>query len=478
MSTMPLPALSVNPPADALGGVQRILALKSVLGQQQLQQQDIQRGNIQLQDQQATSAAMREWDGKDYNDLPGLILKNGGSSTAVFSARNQVLDYQTKLTNLTKDQLANEKTKNDYFAEAIDNVKSLPPEQQPDAFEAAKADSVQRGHLDPQVAQKLTYQGPDQLDMLEKNLIGHSAAVDQVVKAAEAKKNVAQANEADVNTALQQVKLKLSKNSGPGDFDAQIDKLAPTTGSFAPLNRQLKTMVNGALSRGDYESANRLLNEGFNQVGQITKETNPDVVAARAQAAAQTASIVEPLRQNILSQFQNQKDARDKIEKDVLTPYQQKVASVSELQNALAQAQQGNVTAARGALLKLMGVTNPDGTKRYNEAEAARMLSQGSIPQRVAGSIQNALTGNNWTPQMVQDMKAFAEGQGQVATQTLDSGIDNINKLYGTSVGRGLKSSGAPAGTGQIQVKDPKGGIHTFPDQASANRFKQLAGIQ
>jgi hypothetical protein len=31
---------------------------------------------------------------------------------------------------------------------------------------------------------------------------------------------------------------------------------------------------------------------------------------------------------------------------------------------------------------------------------------------------------------------------------------------------------------GQIQVQDPNGGIHIFPDQASAARFKQLAGIR
>jgi hypothetical protein len=34
------------------------------------------------------------------------------------------------------------------------------------------------------------------------------------------------------------------------------------------------------------------------------------------------------------------------------------------------------------------------------------------------------------------------------------------------------------AGGGQIQVTDPNGGVHTFPDQASADRFKKLAGIR
>lgn len=170
-------------------------------GQAQLQQQDIQQGAIKLQDTQAMSAAMHEWDGKDMNDLPGLILKHNGSANAVLGMKNSILDYQTKLQALTKDQIANEKTKNDYFAQAIDNVKSLPPDQQPAAFEGAKADAVKRGYLDPQAAQGLAYQGPDQLDLLEKSLVGHSAAVEQAAKSAETQKSVAQAGEATTAAA-------------------------------------------------------------------------------------------------------------------------------------------------------------------------------------------------------------------------------------------------------------------------------------
>jgi hypothetical protein len=34
------------------------------------------------------------------------------------------------------------------------------------------------------------------------------------------------------------------------------------------------------------------------------------------------------------------------------------------------------------------------------------------------------------------------------------------------------------SGAGGITVTDPKGGVHTFPDQASADRFRKLANIQ
>jgi hypothetical protein len=493
MSTLPLPALSVNPPEDAVGVVQRILAIKSLLGQQQtqqlqqtgLQQENQQRG-LALQDQQTLRSLAPKYIQKDSDgNVTGFDL-NGLASDALTKGVNPstVQDMQLKhaqavsaMAGADEATRNNELGKNKAAYEALEGVRSIQDPDQKQATYQAAIPNLQKLGVD---TSKFPAQvpGDDKLQDFEIGLGAHAQILADAKIQADTAKAASDSKQADVDTALKQVTLNRIKNAKPGDFDAQIDSLAPPGGSFGALNKQLKTMANGYLSRGDFEGAQKVLQDGFNQIGDINKETNPLVIGARAQAAAQTAQIVEPLRQNILSQFQNNKDARDKIEKDVLTPYQQKVSSIGELQSALSQAQQGNVTAARGALLKLIGVSNPDGTKRFNNQEAERLLSQGSIPQRLAGSLQNALTGNNWTPQIVQDMQAFAQGQGQVATQTLDSGIDNINKLYGTTVGRGLKSSGAPAGAGQIQVQDPKGGIHTFPDQASANRFKQLAGIQ
>ena len=56
--------------------------------QQQLQLggQQVQQGQIQLQDQQAMSQAMKDWDGKNMEELPRLVLKHGGSAQAVFGA--------------------------------------------------------------------------------------------------------------------------------------------------------------------------------------------------------------------------------------------------------------------------------------------------------------------------------------------------------------------------------------------------------
>lgn len=185
------------------------------------------------------------------------------------------------------------------------------------------------------------------------------------------------------------------------------------------------------------------------QQNKIAEETNPDVLKARAQQAAMTASIVEPLRLQIQQTFGNQKDARDKIETTVLKPFQDKMSEIGELQAAIDQAAQGNIAAARAALYKTIGVAQPAGTHRVAPTEVTGFSGMGSIPEQVRGSIANALSGDPWTPQMVSDIKSFGQMQAQVAHDNLSRGIDNTNKLYGTNVGTALKTINQATGANQ-----------------------------
>jgi hypothetical protein len=213
MGSIPLAANNLRVPEqpNALEQYARLVQLqqqqKLMPGQLQQQQQQIQAGQQenqvrgqQIKDQQSMTAAMQEWDGKDLNQLPGLMFKHGASAQAVMSTKTGIIKQQQDLATLSKDQLANEKTKNDYFVQALDNVKQLPPEQQPQGFQAAVQDAVQKGHLDPQTAQGLQYQGPQQLDVLEKTLMGHNAVLEQALKGADAAKANAQAGEATAQT--------------------------------------------------------------------------------------------------------------------------------------------------------------------------------------------------------------------------------------------------------------------------------------
>ena len=234
MSSIPLPALQVSRPQDPLESFQRLVQRRNASVQRDILQQQAQAGQLEnqqrqqaLSDQQAMTKAMGEWDGKDIENLPGIVLKHGGSANAVFGLRNQIVSYQKNLQEMTKDQLANEGTKNDAIAGHIDQVKSLPPDQQPQAFENAKADLMKRGYLDPQQAQGLTYGGPQQLDALEKFYQSHTQQVESALKAAQTTEATNKGNLAATEASEKQQQAEFFKKMGlpPG--------IAPEVAQFA-----------------------------------------------------------------------------------------------------------------------------------------------------------------------------------------------------------------------------------------------------
>lgn len=207
MASVPLSVLIPDPNeplrmAQGLTGIQgqqQAIALNKALapGQIQQQQQALQQGQQQLaggamenqqkqlalQDQQAMTKALQEWDGKDPNELPGLILRHGGSATAVFGAKNQLLQQQTALTKLQSDQLANQASINDVIAGHFEAIKGATDKES--AYQTAVSDLEQKGLMKPGQAPP-QYPGDAQLDLLEKNFIGQKALVEQEVKNREA----------------------------------------------------------------------------------------------------------------------------------------------------------------------------------------------------------------------------------------------------------------------------------------------------
>lgn len=482
MASIPLPALAVQPPPSATDQVAKLLTIRQLLGQQQTQQlqqqgmaQENQQRALALQDQQTMRSLAPKYVTKDANgnstgfDYQGFLNGAAGAgvsaNTTTALAKN-VADLQNVLATKQKTELENIGTLND---KARGHLEALRTTTDPTKRQAALDQALgfmKQNNLDasniPTDASKI---GNSDLDYYE----AHLALGDQLVKEAQEKATAAESTskqkQADVETSLKQVTLDRIKTSQPRAFDSEIDKLAPPLGPdgkpgpLASFNGPLKTAVNGALSRGDYETATKILTDGYNQIGDINKETNPQVIAARGQIAAATAVASE----NARLQFGNDKDARDKIESTVLKPYQEKMSEIGELQSAIGQAQAGNIAAARATLYKVIGVAQPQGTHRVAPTEVSGFSGMGSIPERIRGSIANALSGDPWTPQMVQDIKDFGTAQANVAQDNLNRGIDNTNKLYKSNVGEGLKKTTNTAPTppaGKTTVYDPNGTAH------------------
>jgi hypothetical protein len=284
MATIPLPALDLRPPAPAANPLEQYgqaLQLKNLMQnaplQTQAMQQQVQAGALDVQqkqqalkDQQAMTAGMQQWDGKDYNDLPALVLKSGGSATAVFGLKQkineQLLQQSTTLKNNGDAALAQAtaaQKKGDLITGALAPLvdpKQTPDAQLPQALQASVQDLTQRGLLDPQHAaaatQLLQSSGGDStvirngIDQFRKTFLAQSQIMDDAMKQAGVNKDVAETSEANATTAKtqaetgyyaqhggapgvpaeqQQMNDWLAKNpgKGPSDYGIAMKKIVP-----------------------------------------------------------------------------------------------------------------------------------------------------------------------------------------------------------------------------------------------------------
>lgn len=199
MGTVPAPnipqdALEIaQAPGNAMASDARLreMAAQTDIARQQatgvaLQNQQQQQA---LNDQKAMTAAMQAWDGSDYNDLPGLVLKHGGSANAVFNLRNQVIAQKTALTKLTTDQLSNRSQQNDAALGLLASLHDVDDENLNQHFHAAAHDLIQQGLMDPQHAgmiDQLASLSPAEarlhLGIIEKGLQGEKEQFDQEQK--------------------------------------------------------------------------------------------------------------------------------------------------------------------------------------------------------------------------------------------------------------------------------------------------------
>jgi hypothetical protein len=90
------PALQIRPPESPV---------QQVAGVQQIQSQalQIQQEQQNIKDQHALTSAMSQWDGKDTNALPMLVLKAGGSGQAAMGMAKNTLAIKQQTSEIAKN---------------------------------------------------------------------------------------------------------------------------------------------------------------------------------------------------------------------------------------------------------------------------------------------------------------------------------------------------------------------------------------
>jgi hypothetical protein len=148
-----LPALAVKQPESPLDSYSKVLSLQGQLQQQKMGQVQLQQAQQAQKDQMAQTAALHEWDGKNVDDIPALVLKHQGSANAVFSTKSALLKQKEEKLQFDDKTFDLKKKQNDAMLGEFDSLKGLPDEQLHSAVASKVQDLLQSQRLDPAHAQ-------------------------------------------------------------------------------------------------------------------------------------------------------------------------------------------------------------------------------------------------------------------------------------------------------------------------------------
>ena len=150
------PALMIRPPESPLKQFAEAQQIKSGMQQQQMTALQIQQEQQQLKDRAALTQAMTQWDGKNYQELPMLVLKSGGSGTAAMQMGQQVLAMRAKSSEIAKDDSITLQNQAETHQKNMDeargtllSINGLPMEQRQVAWDKEVTDAEGRGLIQP-----------------------------------------------------------------------------------------------------------------------------------------------------------------------------------------------------------------------------------------------------------------------------------------------------------------------------------------
>lgn len=290
MASIPLPALHVNAPADPTEGIQRLMAMRGMMQQQQGQKQIQQQRAIEIQNQQMQQQDQVKLRGlfiKHQGDLDKVIQdapQSGVSPQTIQGLQLHAVDVKTKTADLVAKMGANAAQQADLMAGAHDAVDKAPAEQKSAVWTQQLQGLQQRGIDISQMPQQ--YPGDEQFKLLGAVVQGHKQQVEDAFKAAESAKNSAQAGEAtartsevQANTAKIQAEMNFYKQKGlaPGvPLDAQeaADWMQKNPGKgpadFMRMKAGLVAQENAkAQSAMLSDAAKQMAAENYSQTGQL-----------------------------------------------------------------------------------------------------------------------------------------------------------------------------------------------------------------
>jgi hypothetical protein len=448
----------------------KAVALKTALQQQayqqqmqplelQRQQQELALQQQQVQDVQAGQTAYGEWDGKDYGNLAKLIIQHGGSLNAANQVAMYGLNQQKTLSEIVKNEgeagkakVDALKTNNDIAAGAVNALLDVPDAQLPQAVLDTAQRGAQQGWMDPQhmqIAQQLAQQSPERIRLALPNIVKSYQSASQ--QAEDALKL------AQVPGVQAESQLKIAAQQAYGQWAAQ------------PQNQ--------GKNYNDYLTEQQASRAGAEAKARLPYEIS---LAAYNRQTAMGNTLAEHALNSVTGMFADPQHG-----------YSQTLSQLSATKTAIANAQNGDQLAASLApLMTALGVVSYAGIHRINQYDiSAAGPGVGGVLRQIDARLSKLGSGklasgtatemSNLMDDLLDAKYSTVLQSAQVATA--NGGVDPSRVTVMGKNGNLVRLSDAvknAAGGGGAQVTDPRGVVHTFPDQKSADAFKQAAGIR
>lgn len=327
MGNIPLPVLSLTPPPDPVGGLQRILAIKQLLGQQKTQQlqqtgmeQENQQRALTLQDQQTLRAIAPQHITKDSSgtvtgfDTEGFLNDAAAKQVnpnTINTMRLNYADSVSKMASASEQVRANEQAKNKTMFETLESVRGVQDPQQRQAALQQAIPSLQKQGVDTSKIPTNQPISDDMINQFEAHLGMHAQSIADAKTLSDTVKNNADAQLASMEakekgsplTKMENDPTMFSGDKLPASMAYLQNKVSdpdPTTASRAARllstakvaqKTQLamdasKKATDQAIQDGDPNAAAKLLVSGTVAPAQIISSRKPEF-AQKAFTAAQ-----------------------------------------------------------------------------------------------------------------------------------------------------------------------------------------------
>ncbi len=312
-ANIPLPALDVQQPQqqNPMQGFRDFLAMRAANNQAALANAEL---TGEQQKNQAQAIAL-EQSKKQLELAPQFVTKdetgkvtgfdNDGYFTAlmgsgamkpqdVYAAKATIADATKKIADAGSAQIELQDKKIGQASDLLEGIRALAkqpgvtPQQLQDAYTTAVPKVKGLGFDVSKFP--AAYPGDAGLVQFETGLGATRQMLANAKEIAATNESTAKASNEEAQAALNNIKVKIAQNAKAGDLDPLIDKLglAPSMASY------VKQRANFALTRGDYEGAQKVVDQMAGQVAQtqqdVARETNPAVIAAKKDVAKSEAA--------------------------------------------------------------------------------------------------------------------------------------------------------------------------------------------